>query len=120
MKIAIACMGRTVSQHFGHCENFMIFETDQAKVLSETSVKNPGHRPGFLPNFLGDQGVETVIVGGIGGGAIEIFNERGITVITGARGNARSAAEAYLNGTLKSTGAECHEHAHADSCGGHR
>lgn len=119
MKIAAACMGTQISGHFGHCENFMIFETDQNKILSEVSIQNPGHRPGFLPNFLGDQGVETVIAGGIGGGAIEIFNERGISVVTGAQGNARAAAEAYISGTLTSTGAQCHEHAYHANCDGH-
>jgi predicted Fe-Mo cluster-binding NifX family protein len=106
-------------QHFGHCENFMIFEAENGKILSEVSIQNPGHSPGFLPNFLGDRGVNVMIAGGIGGGAIEIFNERGITVVTGAQGNARAAAEAYLNGTLQSTNAQCHEHAHHDDCSGH-
>jgi len=119
MKIATACMGAQISQHFGHCENFRIYEADGGKVLSEENVPNPGHRPGFLPNFLGDKGVEVVIVGGIGGGAIEIFNERGIDVITGAQGDARAAVDAYLAGTLVSTNSECHEHAHADNCGNH-
>ncbi len=117
MKIATACMGNTISQHFGHCESFGLYETENGKILSETSIPNPGHRPGFLPNFLGDKGVKVMIVGGIGGGAIEIFNERGIDVIIGASGDARTAVEAYLNGTLESTGAVCHEHQHADECG---
>jgi predicted Fe-Mo cluster-binding NifX family protein len=119
-KIAAACMGDQISQHFGHCEIFILFETDGGRVLSEENVQNPGHKPGFLPNFLGDKGVKVVIAGGIGGGAIEIFNERGIAVVTGAQGNARTAVDAYLAGTLKSTNAECHEHAHAGGCGNHQ
>ena len=119
MKIASACSGKTIDQHFGHCANFMIFEVEDGKVLSETSIPNPGHRPGFLPNFLADKGVEVMVVGGIGGGAIEIFNERGITVVTGAQGDARAAVASYLAGTLQSSGAVCREHAHADSCGEH-
>lgn len=117
MKIATACMGKTISQHFGHCENFGLYEAENNKIVSETYIPNPGHRPGFLPNFLGDKGVEVIIVGGIGGGAIEIFNERGITVITGAQGDAHAAVESYLAGTLVSTNSECHEHQHADECG---
>ena len=119
MKLAAACTGTQMCPHFGHCENFMLFEAEDGKIVSEQSVPNPGHRPGFLPNFLADQGVTVMIAGGIGGGAIDIFNERGVSVVTGAQGGAREAAEAYLNGTLVSTGTECHEHAHADSCGGH-
>lgn len=78
----------------------------------------PGHRPGFLPNFLADQGAEVILAGGMGGGAVEIFNERGVEVILGAQGDARAAAEAYLRGELKSTGSICHEHQHEDSCKG--
>jgi len=60
-----------------------------------------------------------MISGGMGGGAVDIFNERGVEVILGAQGDAKTAVEAYLRGELKSTGSVCHEHAHADECGGH-
>lgn len=53
----------------------------------------------------------------MGGGAVEIFNERNIEVIVGAKGNAKAAVEAYLEGYLKSTGSVCHEHQHHDECG---
>ena len=119
MKIAVACMGTQVSPHFGHCEQLLILDTDQRKIISETIIPNPPHQHGFLPNFLADQGVETVIAGGIGGGAIEICSERGIAVISGAQGDARAAVEAYLSGSLQSTGAQCHEHAHSAHCGEH-
>ena len=120
MKIAVASMGNTVAGHFGHCENFNIYESADGAVSSAASIPNPGHRPGFLPNFLGDMGVEVIIAGGMGGGAVEIFNERNIEVIVGAEGDARSAAESYLRGELKSTGSICHEHEHAHECGEHR
>ncbi len=119
MKISVACMGATVAQHFGHCENFRIFETGNGAVISEQSVPNPGHRPGFLPNLLGDMGAEVIIAGGMGGGAVEIFNERGIEVIVGAQGSARDAVEAYLRGELRTTGSVCHEHEFESECGGH-
>ena len=83
------------------------------------SVPNPGHKPGFLPNFLADRGVKAIISGGMGGGAIDIFNQREVEVIVGASGDARAAVEAYLRGELKSTGSVCHAHAHHDECGEH-
>jgi predicted Fe-Mo cluster-binding NifX family protein len=64
-------------------------------------------------------GVNVIISGGMGGNAIALFNERGIEVIVGARGEARTAAEKYLKGELKSTGSVCHEHQHHGECGGH-
>ena len=119
MKIAVAAMGSTVSGHFGHCENFNIYEAEDGRVVSSESVPNPGHRPGFLPNFLADRGVQVIIAGGMGGGAVDIFNERGVEVIVGATGDAAAAVEAYLKGELKSPGSICHQHEHAHECGGH-
>lgn len=118
MKIAVASEKNTVTGHFGHCENFNIYTAEQGRITKAESVPNPGHRPGFLPNFLSDMGINVIISGGMGGGAVEIFNEKGIEVITGARGGAKKAAEAYLRGELKSSGSVCHEHAHHDECGG--
>ena len=120
MKIAVAAMGNSVAQHFGHCENFIFFDVADGKVLSSKSVQNPGHKPGFLPNFLADNGAEIIIAGGMGGGAVDIFNERGVEVIVGAAGDAKAAVEAYLAGNLKSTGAVCDKHEHADECEEHQ
>ena len=119
MKIAVASMGTQVAGHFGHCENFNIYDTADGAIVSAQSIPNPGHRPGFLPNFLGDMGVEVIIAGGMGGGAVEIFNERHIEVIVGAQGDAREMVERYLQGQLQSTGSICHEHQHAGECGNH-
>lgn len=84
MKIAVSCNGNQIWAHFGHCENFMIYEAENGVITSEQSVPNPGHRPGFLPNFLADMGVAVIISGGMGGGAVDIFNERGVEVVLGA------------------------------------
>lgn len=112
IKIAVASENETVTEHFGHCANFNIFEADNKQIVKSQSIPNPGHRPGFLPNFLNDMGVNVIISGGMGGGAVDIFNEKGIEVIVGARGKAVTAAEDYLQGKLKSTGSVCHEHHH--------
>lgn len=111
IKIAVASEGEFVTEHFGHCENFNIYESENGKITKSDSVKNPGHKPGFLPNFLNDLGVNVIISGGMGGGAVDIFNEKGIEVIVGVKGSAKDAARAYLNKQLKSTGTICnHNH----------
>jgi predicted Fe-Mo cluster-binding NifX family protein len=117
MKIAVASDGNIVTQHFGHCANFNIYEELDGNIVGSKSIPNPGHKPGFLPNFLNDMGVTVIISGGMGGSAIEIFNEKGIEVITGAAGDARAAAEQYMQGKLESTGSVCHQHAHHGDCG---
>ena len=117
LKVAVASEHQTVTEHFGHCVNFNLYEMENNKIVKEESIPNPGHKPGFLPNFLNEQGVDVIISGGMGGGAISIFNEKNIEVIVGASGDARAAAEAWARGELKSTGSVCHEHIHEDECG---
>lgn len=117
MKIAVASDNEMVTEHFGHCEGFMIFDIENKKIIRSETIANPGHKPGFLPNFLNEMGVNVIISGGMGGGAIDIFNEKNIEVIVGARGSANEAAEAYLQGSLKSTDSVCHEHQHHGECG---
>ena len=119
MRIAVASENEMVTGHFGHCSNFNIFDADNGKIVKSSSVANPGHKPGFLPNYLNGLGVNVIISGGMGAGAINIFNEKDIEVITGASGNAKAAAEAYLEGKLKSTGSVCHEHQHRGECSDH-
>ena len=119
MKIAVASMGNVVAGHFGHCENFNIFDIEINAIVIHESIANPGHKPGFLPNFLGDLGVNVIIAGGMGEGAVNIFNARNIEVIMCATGVAQEAVERYLRGELKSTGSICHEHQHEGECGGH-
>ena len=116
MKIAIASEGNNVTGHFGHCEGFALYVVENNQIISKEFIPNPGHRPGFLPNFLNEKGVNVIISGGMGGGAVDIFNEKGIEVIVGASGDAETAANNYLQGKLKSTGSVCHEHQHADEC----
>lgn len=107
MKIAVACEGKNVTQHFGHCEVFTIFEVEDKKIISSEVVSNPGHRPGFLPIFLYEKGVNVVMSGGMGGGAVQIFDEKGIEVVAGVSGDAETAVKKYLDGTLKSSGNGC-------------
>lgn len=119
MKIAVASDGKDVAQHFGHCEGFHVFEQVDGALNAGTFYPNPGHKPGFLPVYLHELGVDTVISGGMGGGAIAIFKEKGIHVVTGASGDSKAAAENYMAGRLISNGSVCKEHQHHDTCGGH-
>lgn len=112
MKIAVASVGTEVGGHFGHCEHFRIYTVEDGKILGEELVPNPEHKPGFLPNFLGDMGVEVVIAGGMGAHAVSLFQQRNIKTMMGVQGDARTAVEQYLKGELKSTDAVCHHHDH--------
>lgn len=109
MKIAVASEGNTVTRHFGHCENFNIYDTENKEITKMEEVANPGHKPGFLPKFLNDLGINTVISGGMGRAAVDIFNENDIEVIVGAEGDSKENVEKYLAGELETTGSVCHD-----------
>lgn len=115
-RIAIANENGLVSQHFGHCQGFSFFEIEDGVPGKEEYLASPGHRPGYLPEFLEEQGAQVVISGGMGQGAIELFAEKKIKVILGAIGEVKAVAEAYAKGDLESTGSVCTDHMHHDQC----
>lgn len=116
MIIAIAKEGKYVSSHFGHCEGFELVEVDGGKVLSRTGVANPGHRPGFLPEFLAEKGVKAVISGGMGASAQSLFSSKGIDVLTGAQGDLDSVIASYVKGELETSGSVCRDHHFEGEC----
>ncbi|MDD3839510.1 MAG: NifB/NifX family molybdenum-iron cluster-binding protein [Clostridia bacterium] len=109
MNIAIAVKDGKVAQHFGHCDAFKVFDIERGNIVGTKILQNPGHKPGFLPNFLGDKGIDCIISGGMGASALEIFRQRGIDVITGACGDVDDVANGYIKGALKPGENVCHE-----------
>lgn len=112
MKIAVASDQQMVAAHFGHCASFWIFQEMEGEIADCTVVPNPGHRPGFLPKFLHDLGVNVIIAGGMGQGAIQLFEEQGIEVITGASGIPEQVVQDYLGNKLELSTEPCKEHQH--------
>ena len=83
-KIAVPLAGGKLSLHFGHCEQFAVVSVENNEIIKEEILTPPEHQPGTYPRFLASKGVSDVIVGGIGQRAIDIFNQNGIAVKTGA------------------------------------
>ncbi len=116
MKVAVASDGIMVSEHFGHCEGFTLYEMDDMRLKNKTFVANPGHKPGYLPVFLKEQQTDVIISGGMGEAAQELFIQNGIEVIVGVQGIADDVIKQYVDGQLKSTGSVCREHRHEEHC----
>lgn len=103
MKIAVPVADGRLSAHFGHCEGFVILETDQQgkEVIGKSMHEAPPHEPGLLPRWLHEQGADVIIAGGMGQRAQQLFAENGITVVVGAPSDTpEQLASAYLSGTL--------------------
>ncbi|SHK38050.1 NifB/NifX family molybdenum-iron cluster-binding protein [Tepidibacter formicigenes] len=119
MKVAIAKEGNMVSGHFGHCEGFEVFDLENKTVVKREFIENPGHRPGFLPRFLAEKGINLIIAGGMGETAQVLFRENGVDVIVGVMGSLDDVIDKFIKGELKSTGSVCKEHQHEGDCGNH-
>lgn len=101
MKIAISTDGEFVSAHFGRCPSFTIVDVENGKEKDRQVVDNPGHSPGFIPEFLHDKGVKCIIAGGMGMRASGFFEELGIKAIVGVSGKVEDVIGQLLKGTLK-------------------
>jgi len=120
MKIAVTYEDGEVFQHFGHCEEFKIYETKDGKIESSETVRTEGSGHGALAGFLKNHGAEVLICGGIGGGAREALAASGIQLYPGVSGNADEAVQALLGRTLVyNPGEMCSHHHDPGTCGGH-
>ncbi len=112
MRFAIPVCEGVLSMHFGHCEKFALVDVDQdlKAIVSSTSVDPPPHQPGLLPGWLAEKGVNTVIAGGMGNRAQQLFAEAGVKVVVGAPSvDPESVVMDYLSGKLV-TGANVCDH----------
>ena len=120
MKIAVTYESGLIFQHFGHTSHFKIYEVENNDVVSATVVSADGFGHGALAGFLKSQGVDTLICGGIGGGAQMALAEAGIKLYGGVRGDADDAVEALLSGELLyNPCVRCDHHDHDHACGSH-
>ena len=103
MRIAIPVANGQLSMHFGHCEQFALFDVDEQEkaITRKEIVQAPDHQPGLLPRWLAERGVDVVIAGGMGMRAQQIFASQNIRVAVGApAGDPETLTLAYVNGTL--------------------
>ena len=125
MKIAVTYENGEVFQHFGHTEQFKLYSIENNKVVEEKIIDTNGSGHGALAGLLSNLGVDTLICGGIGGGAKQALAAAGITLYGGVSGNADEAVSQLLAGSLSyNSDATCnhhhghhHEHHHNGSCG---
>jgi ATP-binding protein involved in chromosome partitioning len=103
MRCAVPITGGVVASHFGHCEEFALFDVDEQKkeILARAIVASPGHQPGILPEWLAEQGVSLVIAGGMGSRAQNLFQQNRIGVVTGIlETDPEKVVQSYLDGIL--------------------
>ena len=103
VRYAVPVSNGRLAAHFGHCEHFAFIDVDEARkvILHKEFVASPGHQPGLLPVWLAEEGISTIIAGGMGSRAQALFKENRIEVILGALGDdPEQVVLDHIRGTL--------------------
>lgn len=119
MKLAITYDNGEVFRHFGHTENFKVYNVEAGKVMSSEIVASNCSGHDALADFLSGQGIDVVLCGGIGEGAQNALSEAGIEVVSGTEGNVDEVVLKYLEEKFPSAGTncDCHDDEEACECG---
>ena len=120
MRIAVIYENRQIFQHFGHTKEFKLYDIENNEIINEEIVSSNGSGHGALAGFLTVFQVDTLICGGIGGGAQTALAEAGINLYGGVNGSADEAVKAFLAGTLQyNPNVICSHHGHEHGEGSH-
>lgn len=107
-KIAIPTADGILCSHFGHCEAFYMATIVDGKITEENIIVPPAHEPGLYPAWVAEHGVKTVIAGGMGQKARDLFAKVQVEVFVGAPLQAPQVlTEAYINQTLVTGNNHC-------------
>ena len=113
MKVAVTYEKETgnVFQHFGKTQYFKIYEIQDDKILSSEVIDNGGNGHHAIPPYLKSLGIDTLILGNRGQGAIEAIAASGLKELPGITGSADEAVALFAKGQLKPNfEAKCNHH----------
>ena len=126
MRIAVTYANGEIFQHFGHTEQFKVYDVQDGKIVSASIVDTCGSGHGALAGVLTALQADVLICGGIGGGAQMALAAAGIKLFGGVSGNADAAVESFLAGELAynpdvkcNHHGEHHHHEEGHACGNH-
>ena len=125
MRIAVTYANEDIFQHFGHTEQFKVYDVENGAVVASQVIDTNGSGHGALAGFLQLNRVDTLICGGIGGGAQNALTEAGIKFYGGVSGDADLAVAKLLTNTLVyNPNVKCNHHGEGHhheggSCGSH-
>lgn len=123
MKIAVTYDNENgeIFQHFGHTEQFKLYDIEDGKIANSQVVSADGFGHGALAGFLSNLKVDTLICGGIGGGAQAALADVNIRLYGGVQGNADAAVQELLNSSLSyDPDVHCNHHEEGHACGEHK
>lgn len=127
MKIAVPVSHNgQIEDHFGQCAFYSVYSISDSRQIEDvymiSSQSGCGCKSG-IAGILAREGVEVMLAGGIGAGAIAVLNAANIEVVRGCSGAADRIVERYLAGEITDSGESClhheHHHGHGHGHGAH-
>ena len=103
MRVAIAYKDGEIYPHFGHCETFAVYDYygDTTADCSKTLVDATGHQGhNAMAALMKSHGVDAVMAGNMGDEAKAALLTLGIVPVVGYAGDADTAADMLVTGTL--------------------
>jgi len=125
MRVAVTYENGMIFQHFGHTQQFKVYDVQDGKIVASEVVDTNGSGHGALAGVLTALNADVLICGGIGGGAQMALAAAGIQLFGGVSGNADAAVEAFAAGKLAyNPNVKCnhhgeHHHGEGHTCGDH-
>ena len=125
MRIAVTYENGMIFQHFGHTQQFKVYDVQDGRIVASEVVDTNGSGHGALAGVLSALQADVLICGGIGGGAQMALAAAGIRLYGGVSGSADAAAEALVSGNLLyNPNVKCnhhgeHHHEEGHACGSH-
>ena len=121
MKIAVPTRNGKVDDHFGHCDHYTIYTVENKQIISRKELPSPqgcGCKSGIAAD-LQQMGVEVMLAGSMGAGALNKLQACGIKVVRGCMGDIESVVNGYLLGFVLDSGIGCAGHGEDHECGNH-
>ena len=100
MRVAVTYENGQIFRHFGHTEQFKVYDVQEGKIIDSKIVDTNGSGHGALAGVLTALNADVLICGGIGGGAQAALAAANIKLYGGVSGNADDAVAAFLDGNL--------------------
>ena len=118
MKIAVPTRDGHVDDHFGHCAYYTIFDIEDKQIVATSRLDSPegcGCKSN-IASVMEKMGIELMLAGNMGNGALNKLQSHNIKVIRGCKGDIAAVVKGYLLGFIMDSGEACDHH----DCGSHK
>lgn len=122
MIIAIPTNNGIVDSHFGHSEYHTIVTLGEDNQMEKKEVFKSPQGCGCksnLPQILSNMGVNVMLAGNMGAGALMKLNESGIKVYRGCQGDVDALINDFIENKIIDSGIGCTSHEEGHECGNH-